>query len=80
MDKLIDTHPELCITAGELRQAGAKGIEPHVPDCAWLPRHSMRMGEVRAVKGRGPRGFKIEWDVTFTEPFRWVELTVKADV
>jgi hypothetical protein len=70
--------PAIDVTAGELRAAGCKGLPAHYPDCAWVPRHAMRMGNVRAGAPRenpGPRELPtIEWDVDFVEPFRWVEV------
>jgi hypothetical protein len=65
--------PRYDLTAGELRAAG-KVIDAKVPDCAWVPRHAMRMGEVHAEKGPGPRDVRVTWEVSFIEPFRWVEI------
>jgi hypothetical protein len=71
--------PRYDLTAGELRAAGANGIDPSVPDGAWVPRHAMRMGDVRTAVVPGSRGpnIHIEYDVSFVEPFLWAEIQGK---
>lgn len=71
-----DYDPKLDITAGEFRALG-KVLPASIPDCAWVPRAAMRMGEVKATPTGDPsrRGVHVSWSVTFDEPFRWVEVT-----
>lgn len=72
-----DYSPTIDVTAGELRANGARGIDDHVPDCAWVPRSAMRIGDIR-VRPVDPNASKrtlaADFDVTFDEPFRWVEV------
>lgn len=82
--ELIDTHPELCVTAGELRASGAD-IPPHVPDCAWAPRSALRFVEgsvvVEGVEGALPasRELNVKFDYVLTQPLRWTLFTVQAE-
>lgn len=75
-DILIDTHPELCLTAGELRAMGGKPPDS-IPDCAWVPRHSIRIepGEF-SMDDDGVMHGSVVW--SFTVPFTWVEFTCEA--
>ena len=54
------------MSAGELREMGFMGLPEHVPDCAWVPRHSILYLEPIA----GPVAVTLRME--FTEPFRWV--------
>ncbi len=67
--------PISCIDAGQLRAAGFK-IPDRIPDCAWVPRSSMRtqtqFGPADPEQRRLP---DIELIVSFTEPFRWLDVT-----
>ena len=73
-----DYDPALDITAGELRRAGATGIGENVPDCAWVPRAAMHMGEVRVAAvdpDNKRRELRASFSVTFDKPFRWLEVS-----
>lgn len=52
--------------AGDLRACGAE-IPDSIPDCAWVPAHSVRM--VPVVEQSGFR-FRFE----FADPFQWVRI------
>lgn len=47
MKRCPEYSPATCITAGELREMGAD-ISGDIPDCAWVPRDSVEIGEVKA--------------------------------
>jgi len=68
--------PHTCLTAAELRGMGL--TVPDVPDAAWVPRSSVRFGEVKAVEPDtpNPTSVSVEFSVSFTEPFRWVEIDI----
>lgn len=75
-----DYDPDTCITAAELR---AMGIEVHerVPDVGWVPRAAMRMSAEPAEhtpEDIAAGLLKMDMAITFTEPFRWIELNVQA--
>lgn len=63
--------PITCITAGELRARGIN-VPLNIPDCAWVPRDSLQIGEPR-TRVEGDRGI-ITIDFVYREPFRWLEL------
>lgn len=75
-----DYDPDTCITAAELR---AMGIEVHesVPDVGWVPRAAMRMSAEPAEhtpEDIAAGLLRMDMAITFTEPFRWIELNVQA--
>lgn len=60
------------ITAFELRAMGY-AIPADIPDCGNIPRNSMKM---RAIDGSWTGDvLNLAVEVTFTEPFTWVEGT-----
>lgn len=63
-----------CITAAELRAQGWP-LGDDVPDCAWVPRGSMRLAAVMPQRMEGDT-VHVTMEVEFTAPFRWVECTV----
>lgn len=74
---MIDTYDqETCITAGELRWAGAP-IDPSIPDCAWVPRSAVKMvpGDAPADPSN-PGTIHVGVTIEFSEPWRWVSMTV----
>lgn len=71
-----DYDPRTCITAGELREAGAT-LPEHIPDCAWVPRSAMRYSPGEATGDPSTGCFSIRLEVTFTEGFRWIEAKVE---
>ena len=77
---MIDTEsydPATCITAGELREAGAE-VPDNVPDCGWVPRASMRLTPGKATHDTKTKRLSIDVGLTFTEPFRWVDVKVEC--
>lgn len=62
---------ETCMTAGELRAVGAK-LPDTIPDCGWIPRHALRLGDCSATSD----GKRVNVGVSFSvsAPFRWVEV------
>ena len=66
---------ETCVTAGELRDAGAD-IPSDIPDVAWVPRIAMRVSPGAAQRLPGGR-FRIPLHVELFAPFRWIALTVE---
>jgi len=73
------TEPEYdevtCITAGELRAAGAV-VPENIPDCGWVPRHALRYEVGKATGDPATGRFSVGIGVTFLQPFRWLEVTV----
>lgn len=70
-----------CVSAGELRAAGYS-VPENIPDCAWVPRSSVRVNndEVSAHTDPGdPSIVHVSVSVEFTEPFKWVEATILLD-
>ena len=73
---------ETCLTAGELRSIGCD-IEEKIPDCAWVPRWSMRMGNVAVgelEKGNSRALPDCTFEISFTEPFRWEQVKGTIDL
>lgn len=72
---MTDYDPATCVTAAELRAAG-HAIPAEVPDCAWVPRDSLRpsIGHARVEGGVA----YATVSVTFTAPFTWLETTVEV--
>lgn len=73
---ITEYDPQICVTAGELRAMGYP-IPDDVPDCGWVPRHSMR------TKAATPEHSQedieagiLRMDVVtqFLVPFRWIQL------
>lgn len=66
------------VTAGELRTLGLR-IPETIPDCAWVPRTSLVIGEHRAIVSADGQRLDVEVDIGIGAPFRWVEaeFTVK---
>jgi hypothetical protein len=62
------------IHAGELRALGAT-IDERIPDCAWVNRAAMHW-KVAYTKLEANGTLNASIDVTFDEPFKWVEATV----
>lgn len=71
--------PKTCVTAGELRASGL-ALPTAIPDCGWVLRASVRYDfkvdrtRIEEVLTGTLRG-AIE--VSFTEPFRWTEASVR---
>jgi len=68
---MIDYDAATCITAGELREMGCE-IPAKVPDCAWVPRHAMIMGDVSARLDPLRDTLDCTVLLSFAQPFRWV--------
>jgi len=66
--------PGTCVTAQKLRDVGID-IPDTVPDCAWVPRASIQVGNID-VKDQGDGFFSCDIVSVFTEPFQWFTLTV----
>ncbi len=68
-----------CITAGELRASGAN-VATDIPDCAWVRRSAMRLGQFKVDRSTLTTGadatIKGSIDLHLTEPFRWIECTI----
>ncbi len=72
-DALVPESIAAIITALDLRNHGF-AIPAEIPDCAEIPRGSVQFG----TKYVGPDesgGFRFEFEIQFTEPFRWIEGT-----
>jgi len=69
---MTEYNPTTCITVEELRSLGIH-IEEKIPDCAWIPRWSVKMevGEVTMKDNK----LAVEMNTTFQEPFQWIETT-----
>jgi hypothetical protein len=70
-----------CITAAELRAMGMP-VDESVPDCAWVLRSAMRFGQVEVGEQVWPHDPTVvhgSFTVSFTEPFRWVEVDVPVE-
>jgi len=61
--------PRLDVTAEELRRGEDHAIPETIPDCAWVPRDSIK-------PGREPVTGDDKW--VYTEPFCWNELNPGA--
>ncbi len=62
------------VSAGELREMGV-AVPEDVPDCGWVPRASLRIGDVTSAS-LGENGLpNLHISIEFTEPFRWVEVS-----
>ena len=64
---------ELHVTAGELRALGAD-VSAEVPDCAYVPRASIRVGEATEEPSDDPNVLALSLPIDLDEPFRWVEV------
>lgn len=68
--------PTTCVTVRELRNRGFSNIPADFPDCAWIPRDSIKFEFFNETtrqdveKGLMKAGMRA----TFTEPFRWIEI------
>lgn len=73
----MEYDPFTCITAGELRSMGIV-IDDGVPDCAWVPRFSLRWTatNIRPLDEE-EREIEVTMKVNLTEPFRWINVNVK---
>ena len=73
--------PETCITAGELRAQGFH-IPESTPDAGWVPRLSMKVvSAAPRSKPNDERRLDISMMISFSEPFRWIEIdaVIKVD-
>lgn len=70
-----DYDPTTCITAAEMRASGWR-VPDDVPECAWVPRASLRFDKFTRSRmdGNTLRGVV---SMTMTVPFQWVETTVR---
>ena len=68
--------PVTCISAGELRAIGLPMPES-IPDCGWIPRTAM---EIKALESKlnGETELRINTEIKFTEPFRWITVSLTA--
>ena len=77
---MIDEYDaELCVTAGELRAAGALDIPDGVPDCAWVPRASLLFVDVEIDRSHDVATtgtLKAKTTIRLLAPWRWVDVTV----
>jgi len=81
-DVINEYDPELCVTAGELRAAGATGIPDEVPDCAWVPRLSLLFVDVEIDRSHDVAAtgtLKASSTIRVLSPWRWIEATVTFD-
>ena len=63
--------------AGHLREMGCE-ISEEIPDCAWVPRWSLSMGEPNFKHDESnPDVVEMDMDIRITEPFRWLSVTLK---
>jgi len=70
---VLEYNEYLCITAGELRSSGIK-VPGDIPDCGWVPRGAV---DFRVSPNR--EAGVIGVDVTFSVPFKWVQLDVTVE-
>jgi len=73
-------NPVTCITAGELRDAGAV-FDESIPDCAWVPRSSLKLGKVMTkTVDESTRQVSAGFTLEATEPFHWISVngTIKV--
>lgn len=69
-----------CITAGELRAVGFH-VDDSVPDAGWIPRLSVKVVSVAPVsEPNDERRLDFSMQVSFSEPFRWIEINAKIDL
>lgn len=74
--------PETCITAGERRAQGFH-VPDSIPDAGWIPRLSMRLESMAPVVNqpdKTERRLDVSMMVSFSEPFRWIEINSTIDV
>jgi hypothetical protein len=77
--ELIDTSPELCITAGELRAMGCC-IPQNIPDCAWISRASLKYNVGNAYNADDePTVYHIPIEIDFLEPFKWIDVNITIE-
>lgn len=79
---MTEYDPDTCITAKELREAGAIGVPDDVPDCAWVPKRAVRVDDITFPIREGDderMWLRMNIHISFTEPFRWVDLTLTFD-
>jgi hypothetical protein len=65
-----------CITAGELRAAGV-AVPRSIPDCGWVPKHTMKFGEPTCAvepDNTGAPAVACSIPIILTVPFRWVSV------
>lgn len=64
--------PDTCWTAKELREFGFD-VPETIPDCGWIPKTSFF--------GTGSKscGFMLTMTYRTSEPFRWIECTIRAE-
>ena len=75
----MEYNERTCITAGKLRASGI-AVPNDIPDCAWVPKHTMRFGEPDvAMDAEDPTKVRVNVPVTFAVPFRWVRVNVTLD-
>ena len=69
-----------CTTAGEYREMGL-AIPEIIPDCAWVPTHSVIPGKVKCYKSKKPDTIEASMEWVFTLPFNWVtvEFTLQKE-
>lgn len=72
----MEYDPRTCITAGQLRAAGAP-VDDDLPDCAWVPWASVDYEVGKATGGPDLGSITCPITMTFSEPFRWVSLKLK---
>lgn len=63
------------ISAGELRELGVP-VPENIPDCATVPRRSMQLKVGSSSVAPDKQTLNMNFDVTFTEPFKWFTATV----
>lgn len=71
MNEVFET--DACVYAGDLREMGFD-IQPDIPDCAWIHVLAIEFKAVAESDGCGS-GLAAKFELTTTEPFRWVEIT-----
>jgi hypothetical protein len=80
LDEALEGEPEYdadtCVTAEELREIGIS-VPDSVPDCGWIPRHAIKYGDVGVDIGGTAVIANVA--VTLSEPFRWINITVRLD-
>jgi len=61
--------------AGDLRRMGV-AVPESIPNCAHVPRSSIRFGEPSFVTGQDGKTITGDIGMEFTEPFRWITINL----
>lgn len=76
LDEALEGEPEYdaatCVTAAELRDLGLT-LPESIPDCGWVTRSSLKFDAEKMGD------LILSAKLVFSEPFRWINLTVRLD-